>query len=102
MTIEQLLQNEINKIYGFEFGKKTGKVLIPAFLGDFRKVLEEGTAGSVISEEYMTEDKKLHLTLRGLRRLGSSGFDLFITSCECNGKEVVNSEIPFKSIIPTI
>lgn len=94
MSIQQILQNEINAIYGFNYGNKTGKVLIPAFLGDFRKVMEKEKPGSAISEEYMTEDKKMHLVFTGERRLGAHGFDIIITSCSCNGKELVVAEEP--------
>ena len=93
MTIDQLLQNEINKLYGFENGKKTGKVLIPAFLGDFRKVLEKGSAGEIITEEYMTEDKRMHLFLKGMRRFGARGYEFVITSCVCNENELLNTEL---------
>ena len=93
MGIEQILQNEINKIYGPEYGKKTGKVLIPAFLGDFRKVLEDSPAGNEVSEEYRTEDKKMHLILKGQRRLGAKGYVPVITSCICNDKELLVSEV---------
>ena len=34
MTIYEVLQEQIDKIYGIHAGKKTGSVLIPAFLGD--------------------------------------------------------------------
>ncbi|WP_044916916.1 hypothetical protein [Butyrivibrio sp. WCE2006] len=99
MIFQEILQNEINVIYGPEYGNKTGKVLIPAFLGDFRKVLENGEIGHSISEEYMTEDKKIHLILKGERRLGSKGYDMMITSCLCNDKELLSNEI---SIFPSI
>ena len=95
MIIEQCIQNEIDSIYGIEYGKRTGKVLIPAFLGDFRKVLEKNPAGKEVSEEYMTEDRKMHLILKGLKKLGAMGYEPVIVSCICNGKELMTSELPF-------
>lgn len=97
MKIGQLLQNEIDKIYGKEYGLKTGRVLIPAFLGDFRKVLEKGNVGSVLSEEYMTEDKKMHLIFKGVRRLGAMGYEMVIVSCKCNDRELLTEEVSLKS-----
>ncbi|SEM10683.1 hypothetical protein SAMN04487770_1265 [Butyrivibrio sp. ob235] len=94
-SIGQCIQNEIDRIYGIEYGKKTGKVLVPAFLGDFRKVLENSIAGDVVSEEYMTEDKKMHLILKGQKRLGAKGYVPFIVSCICNDRELLSSEVLF-------
>ncbi len=91
--MEKVLQSEINKIYGIEFGKTTGKVLIPAFLGDFKKVLDKNDAGSVISEEYMTEDKKIHLVLKGMRRFGPTGIEKVVISCLFNERELLTGEV---------
>ena len=76
MTLYEVLQKQIDKIYGIQDGKKTGSVLIPAFLGDFRKVLEKSDLGVTISEEYMTEDKKMHLVFRGQRRIAGYMYQL--------------------------
>ena len=80
-------------------GQKTGSVLIPAFLGDYRKVLEEGDLGATISEEYMTEDKKMHLVFKGQRRMGAAGYDYIVQSCLCNGVELLKEEVPLFSAI---
>ena len=93
MTIGEILQKQIDKIYGFQAGKKTGSVLIPAFLGDFRKVLEKSDLGVTVSEEYMTEDKKMHLVFSGQRRMGAKGYDYVVQSCTCNGEELIMEEI---------
>ena len=94
-SIGQCIQNEIDRIYGIEYGKKIGKVFVPAFFGDFRKVLENTPAGEVVSEEYMTEDKKMHLILKGQRRLGAKGYVPFIVSCIYNDRELLCSEVLF-------
>ncbi|WP_196810253.1 hypothetical protein [Butyrivibrio sp. WCD3002] len=100
MTIQELLQEQIDKIYGVQAGKKTGSVLIPAFLGDYRKVLEKSNLGVTTSEEYMTEDKLMHLVFTGQRRMGAKGFDFIVTSCVCNDKELLSEELPlFSSIV---
>ncbi len=97
--MDKILQEEIDKIYGPVQGKNTGRILIPAFLGDFRKVLEGNDLGVTVSEEYMTEDKKMHLIFTGQRRMGAAGFDFVVTSCKCNDKELLTGEL---SLFPAI
>ena len=89
--ITQDLQQEINKIYGMELGKQTGRVLIPAFLNDFRSVLDKADAGKEVTEEYMTEDKKMHLILKGSRIFEPSGIEKVVVSCIVNDVEVLSS-----------
>ncbi len=91
--MEKILQTEINKIYGVESGKTAGKVLIPAFLGDFRKVLDKSDAGREVTEEYMTEDKKIHLILRGQRKFGPMGIEKVVVSCLFNDNEILTNEV---------
>ncbi len=93
MTIEQVLQKQINAVYGDEDGKRAGKVLIPAFLGDFRKVIEKSAPGNIVSEEYMTEDKKMHIVFKGMRTISATGFDIIIVSCICNGRELLTEKL---------
>ncbi|MCR5657014.1 MAG: hypothetical protein K6G06_06070 [Butyrivibrio sp.] len=76
------LQNEINMAYGPDRGKQSGLVLIPAFLNDFSKVLDRSDAGKIISEEYMTEDKLLHLILTGKRCFNTKGVEKIVISYE--------------------
>ncbi len=92
MSIQELLQKQIEKIYGIN-GKKTGSVLIPAFLGDFRKVLDGSDLGVTVSEEYMTEDKLMHLVFKGQKRMSPMGYDFVVTSCVCNGEELLSEEV---------
>ncbi|WP_026529107.1 hypothetical protein [Butyrivibrio sp. VCD2006] len=89
MTIGEILQEQIDKIYGFQVGKSSGSVLIPAFLGDFRNVLDKCDLGVIVSEEYMTEDKKMHLVFKGQRLMGAKGYDYVIQSCLCNGADLI-------------
>ena len=98
MSIQELLQKKIDEIYGLS-GKKAGSVLIPAFLGDFRKVLDGSDLGVTVSEEYMTEDKMMHLIFKGQRRMSAVGYDYVVTSCLCNDKELLNGEV---SLFPGI
>ena len=90
--LDKILQEEIDKIYGPVQGKNTGRILIPAFLGDFRKVMEGNDLGVTVSEEYMTEDKKMHLVLKGQRRFAPHGFDFIVVSCLCNNVELLENE----------
>ncbi len=91
MTIYEVLQKQIEKTYGMS-GRKIGSVLIPAFLGDFKKVLDENDLGATVSEEYMTEDKKMHLVFKGQRRMAATGYEYVVISCVCNGAELLLEE----------
>ena len=82
------LLREIVEIYGPMQGQGIGAIIIPAFIGDFRKVLEKDESFGEISEEYMTEDKKVHLLLEGRKILGRKGYSLKITGCEVNGRRL--------------
>ncbi|WP_029318801.1 hypothetical protein [Butyrivibrio sp. AE3004] len=92
MTIDMILQSEIDKIYGIGAGRKTRNVLIPAFLGDFRSVLEKSETAQTVTEEYMTEDKLMHLIFKGQRRIGRAGYELVVTSVICNDRELLSKE----------
>ena len=98
MTLFEILQKQIDEIYGIHAGKKAGSVLIPAFLTDFRKVLEKSDLGMIVSEEYMTEDKKMHIILKGQRSMGASGYEYIVQSCMCNGTELLTEKVPLFSV----
>ena len=86
--LRTLLLHEIVRVYGPIQGQGIGAIVIPAFIGDFRKVLD-GTEGyDEVSEEYMTEDKKVHLILEGRKKLGRKGVRLEITGAVLNDKRL--------------
>ncbi|MBR4669986.1 MAG: hypothetical protein IKO84_05260 [Butyrivibrio sp.] len=87
--LRKLLLHEIIGIYGPTVGQGIGSVIIPAFIGDFKKVLEESKDNKTVSEEYMTEDKKVHLLLKGKRALGATGMDYLVTYCHLNGRDIL-------------
>ena len=87
--LRKLLLHEIIGIYGPKYGQGIGTVIIPAFLGDFKGVLEKSDSADEVSEEYMTEDKKVHLMLYGRRYMGARGMNYVITGCEINDTEVL-------------
>ncbi len=82
--LRKLILHEIVKVYGPLQGQSIGAIIIPAFLGDFKKVLDSADTYDEIYEEYMTEDKKVHLILEGQRRLGNKGIRLEITGAVVN------------------
>ena len=86
--LRKLLLHEIIGIYGPTVGQGIGSVIIPAFIGDFKKVLEESKDNKTVSEEYMTEDKKVHLILEGRKSLGARGAKLEITGAVVNDKRL--------------
>ncbi len=90
--LRRILLHEIMGVYGPKYGQGIGTVIIPAFLGDFKEVLEKAQSSDIVSEEYMTEDKKVHLILSGRKSMGAQGFDYVITGCNFNDKEVLDLE----------
>ena len=86
--LRTLLLHEIVRVYGPLQGQGIGAIVIPAFIGDFKKVLDDSESYDEISEEYMTEDKKVHLILEGRRKLGRKGVKLEITGAVVNDKRL--------------
>ena len=86
--LRTLLLHEIVRVYGPLQGQGIGAIVIPAFIGDFKKVLDNSESYDEISEEYMTEDKKVHLILEGRRKLGRKGIKLEITGAVVNDKRL--------------
>ena len=84
----KMLLHEIIGIYGQTMGQGIGSVIIPAFIGDFKKVLEGTKDYKTVSEEYMTEDKKVHLVLKGKKSIGATGMDCLVTACMINDKNI--------------
>ncbi len=82
------LLHEIMGVYGPNQGQSIGAVIIPAFVSDFKKVLEKSNDTEEISEEYMTEDKRIHLVLYGRRALGKKGVSSYVTDATFNGKRL--------------
>ncbi|MCR5558032.1 MAG: hypothetical protein K6F75_10795 [Butyrivibrio sp.] len=80
--------HEIMRIYGPNQGQSIGAVIVPAFICDFKKVLDDSESMDEISEEYMTEDKRIHLVLTGRKFLGRKGMKYAITDCEFNGTNI--------------
>jgi hypothetical protein len=80
--------HEIMRIYGPNQGQSIGAVIVPAFMCDFKKVLDDSDSTDEISEEYMTEDKRIHLVLTGRKFLGRKGMKYAITDCEFNGTNI--------------
>lgn len=90
--LRTLLLHEIVRVYGPLQGQGIGAIVIPAFIGDFKKVLDSEESFDEVSEEYMTEDKKIHLVLEGRRKLGKKGVKLEITGAVVNDKRLHLSE----------
>ena len=86
--LRTLLLHEIVKVYGPLQGQGIGAIVIPAFIGDFKKVLDSEESFDEVSEEYMTEAKKVHLILEGRRKLGKKGVKLEITGAVVNDKRL--------------
>jgi len=82
--LRRLLLHEIVGVYGPLQGQSIGAIIIPAFIGDFKKVLDKADTSDEVLEEYMTEDRKVHLILEGRRKLGAKGVRLEITGAVVN------------------
>ncbi|MBO6239405.1 MAG: hypothetical protein J6O61_00825 [Butyrivibrio sp.] len=83
------LLHEIIGIYGPGQGMNIASIIIPAFLNDFEKTIEKKSTFDEVSEEYMTEDKKIHLVLYGRKRMGGKGDEFDITRCVFNDKVIL-------------
>ncbi|SEG25105.1 hypothetical protein SAMN02910276_02310 [Butyrivibrio sp. Su6] len=84
------LLHEIIGIYGPGQGMSIASVIVPAFIGDFQKVVCDSSSFDEVSEEYMTEDKKIHLVLYGRKRMRCKGDEFDITRCIFNDKVIVS------------
>ena len=84
------LLHEIIGIYGPGQGMSIASVIVPAFIGDFEKVVDSSGSFDEVSEEYMTEDKKIHLELYGRKLMGKNGNSFAITRCVFNDKVIVS------------
>jgi hypothetical protein len=85
------LLHEIIGIYGPNQGQSIGAVIIPAFVSDFKSVVEKSDGLGEVSEEYMTEDKRIHLVLYGRKSLGKKGMSSYVTNARFNGKNLFDS-----------
>ena len=90
--LRRLLLHEVVSLYGPLQGQSIGAIIIPAFIGDFKKVLDGADTSDEIFEEYMTEDKKVHLVLEGRKSLGAKGPRLEITGAVVNDKRLKLTE----------
>ncbi len=82
------LLHEIMGVYGPNQGQSIGAVIIPAFVSDFKSVVEKSQDTDEVSEEYMTEDKRIHLVLYGRKSLGKKGVTTYVTDARFNGKRL--------------
>ena len=85
------LLHEIMGIYGPNQGQSIGAVIIPAFVSDFKSVVEKSDSMDEVTEEYMTEDKRVHLVLYGRKVLGKKGVKTYVTDAKFNGKRLFDS-----------
>ncbi len=86
--LRRLLLHEVISVYGPLQGQSIGAIIIPAFIGDFKKVLDSSQTRYEVYEEYMTEDRKVHLVLEGRKSLGAKGAKLEITGAVVNDKRL--------------
>ncbi len=65
LTWQQQFTLLLTKYYGPAEAGRASSVLLPAILGDFRKMLSASPAGREISESYNTEDGKTVIRVKG-------------------------------------
>lgn len=87
--LRKQILHEIMRIYGPNQGQSIGAVIVPAFMGDFKQVLDKTESVDEVSEEYMTEDKRIHLILKGRKTFGRKGNKYFVTYCNFNGSNLL-------------
>ncbi len=86
--LRKQILHEIMRVYGPNQGQSIGTVIVPAFMGDFKQVLDKTESVDEVSEEYMTEDKRIHHILKGRKTLGRKCNKYLITECELNGSNL--------------
>lgn len=64
MNADHLIK-EFQKIYGAEAGMRICTTVMPGIIADFSKMLARERTGREISEEYILEDGKAVLKLKG-------------------------------------
>ena len=81
-------EKELNTVYGEVKAKQVTSVLIPAFIGDFKKMLSRSGYDTEVTEEYRTEDRLVDIILKGkkIRIKGSEKYVL--TGVSVNGKSL--------------
>lgn len=71
----------LEDVYGVQDAPVRTDVILPAFLQDFYRMIDQAGEGDIVSETYRTEDEKVTLRLEGFRKDGSRA----ITRVTCNG-----------------
>ncbi|GEM_PF-3232142 len=62
----KIIQPDVIAVYGIAEGMQVTSVIVPAFVRDFEGVIGKSFVGLTVTEEYMTEDKKLTARFEGV------------------------------------
>lgn len=74
-------------VYGPENAVTRQATLIPNILTDFKTMLVKSLPGQLVSEDYVIDDKRLILTLKGRKTVTGSKTTLIITRTQINGRD---------------
>ncbi|MCR5101077.1 MAG: hypothetical protein K6B41_06950 [Butyrivibrio sp.] len=69
------IKDDVFRIYDLMEGMQVLGVIVPAFLNDFDKVLNNSLIGLEVKEEYKTEDEKIHAVFTGTHLKNGDKFE---------------------------
>ena len=75
------------QIYGQEKGGKVCDVVIPAVMGDFRRTVLAAPAGSTVTEQYCTDDRRTGIVITGRHECRGQQDAAVITEIRVGGKK---------------
>lgn len=81
VELRSKLITALEDVYGVQDAPVKTDVILPAFLQDFYRMIDQAGEGENVTETYRTEDEKVTLRLEGCREHGSR----VITHMTCNG-----------------
>ena len=82
------VEKELNAIYGGAKAKQVSAVLMPAFIGDFKKMLSQSEDNTEVTEEYRTEDRLVYIKLIGKKIRISGSEKHMLTGVSVNGQSI--------------
>lgn len=81
VELRSKLITALEDVYGVQDAPVKTDVILPAFLQDFYRMIDQAGEGEKVTETYRTEDEKVTLRLEGFRKDGSRE----IMRVTCNG-----------------
>ena len=87
MWIDEV-EKELKQIYGPINGGFVAHTIIPSFITDYKRMLDEASVGETVEEVYQTEDKKAQIKLVATVDKGPSGEEHRLLSVSVNNRDL--------------